>query len=397
MKSSEFRPDIKLDNNSAIPLHHQIASCISKSIVRMRVPAGTKMPAERTLSKELDISRITVHTAYETLVHDSILSLTPGGRTYVVSAKISGKYNFSSFPNIGIIMPWKMSSYINKENLSTLDYFAGVMDEAAESDFSTAFVALPEVGENPENIAEWASNIFSRLSGLIYLGCRNEANDEATKTLLNENTIPQVFLTGTSELPHIASVLANYKSGISTALEHLREQGHKRVGVCSLRAKHDNPFFLNQANTRLNELLGLIKECGMEFKESWIAESSGDIQETEANLMNMLQNKNRPSALMCINDSTAFTVMKLLNKNRIKIPEDISVVGYDDISTINEITPKLTTVRQPRYLMGRKAVQLITELLQNGKYEEHKKVYIDTALVIRESTGNIFSRKQSLK
>jgi len=80
----------------------------------------------------------------------------------------------------------------------------------------------------------------------------------------------------------------------------------------------------------------------------------------------------------------ALAAMKIIKEEGLKIPEDISIVGFDDIEASSQIDPPLTTVRQPLYKMGEEAAKLLFQLL-NSKESKPKKIILDTQLVIRES------------
>lgn len=383
-----FEPNLHLAEDSAIPLHHQIAEAVFKEIVKLRVPSGTCIIPERMMAQKLNLNRSTVHKGYMKLLEDGVIEQRNGGRLYYISKDISSRYKISLFPSIGIVMPYKMSSYISSSNFSTLDYLAGIMDEASESGFSVTFIFLPSLNEEKRKIHEWAENLFSKLSGLIYLGCRNDKDDTATELLLNEKSIPQVFLTGTAKLPHISSVLSDPKPGLLSATQYLKENGHSDVGVLSFKVNEGNAF-RSFAKDRPQTMLQAIQETGMTCRDEWIAQNCDTEENIKKELKRILSRNEHPSAFLCQNDEVAAGVSRVLHKLEIKIPDEISLIGFDDSRYAVDAVPQLTTVKVPRYIMGRKSVSLLIELLENINNSKAVKSYVPTSLIIRSSTGKV--------
>ncbi|OGV53172.1 MAG: hypothetical protein A2017_04640 [Lentisphaerae bacterium GWF2_44_16] len=383
-----FGPNLHLAEDSAIPLHHQIAEAVFKEIVKLRVPSGTCIIPERMMAQKLNLNRSTVHKGYMKLLEDGVIEQRNGGRLYYISKDISNKYKISLFPSIGIVMPYKMSTYINPSNFMTLDYLAGIMDEASEIGFSVTFISLPSLDEDKKIIHEWAENLFSKLSGLIYLGCRSGENDTATELLLNEKSIPQVFLTGISNLPHISSVLADPKPGLLSATQHLRENGHSNVGILSFEVNKGKEF-KSFARDRHQTMLQAIRETGLNCPNEWIAQKCDTRDNIRKELKKILSKKEHPTAFLCQNDEVAANVSLVLHELNVKIPDEISLIGFDDARYAVDTVPQLTTVKVPRYIMGRKSVSLLIDLLENINNSKALKLYVPTSLVIRSSTGKV--------
>ena len=92
-------------------------------------------------------------------------------------------------------------------------------------------------------------------------------------------------------------------------------------------------------------------------------------------------------AVFCGNDLIAISVIKLLKSKGYSIPKDIGIVGFDDIYMASVVEPGLTTVKQPNYEMGYKAVELLVDVLEkSGKAAEPRTIILDTELIIRSST-----------
>jgi LacI family transcriptional regulator len=102
--------------------------------------------------------------------------------------------------------------------------------------------------------------------------------------------------------------------------------------------------------------------------------------------MSLLEAADPPTAIFAFNDMLAIVVMQAARQRGLRIPEDLSVLGYDDTFEASIVTPPLTTVRQPLAEMGRMAVNLLVRQLQNQRIEALH-VQLETMLVVRESTA----------
>jgi DNA-binding LacI/PurR family transcriptional regulator len=102
----------------------------------------------------------------------------------------------------------------------------------------------------------------------------------------------------------------------------------------------------------------------------------------------LLESSPIPTAVFVANDLDAIGAMKAVKEKGLKIPEDISLIGFDDIQLASFTEPSLTTVRQPIYEMGTTAINLLVQLIE-GKKKEPLKVELPTQLIIRESSGGI--------
>jgi LacI family transcriptional regulator len=100
----------------------------------------------------------------------------------------------------------------------------------------------------------------------------------------------------------------------------------------------------------------------------------------------LLDLRPRPSAVVCFNDKVAVGVMEIAAARGLRVPEDLSVAGFDDIDVSRASTPRLTTVRQPLQEMGRTAVTMLMRQL-DGQAHEALSMELETRLVVRESTG----------
>jgi LacI family transcriptional regulator len=194
--------------------------------------------------------------------------------------------------------------------------------------------------------------------------------------------IPVVYVTGEnvslagykSELP-AGSIRSDEVSGIEAIVEHLRALGHQRVGYVN------GPDLASNATRRdaaLRSLSGVGITCAL-YPYLGGVESLGALNSTVSTVVT-----DRPDALICYDDVEALGVMDALRDRGLRVPDDIAIVGFDDIPFAGISNPRLTTVAQPSEEVGRRAFGMLLAALKNG--ELPPSIVLPVTLVVREST-----------
>lgn len=171
--------------------------------------------------------------------------------------------------------------------------------------------------------------------------------------------------------------------GIFSAVDHLLALGHRRIGF--MGGLPDVPMFVERKRAWAWRLL----EAGLPVRSEWTYEGSGDIQHTREGAAGILRRRQRPTALLCVNDNTALGVYRAAMDLGLSIPGDLSVAGFDDIDAASLITPALTTVHVPVVQMGRQAVRQLLAVPRDGRQAEDvgSDIRIRTRLIVRDSTS----------
>jgi DNA-binding LacI/PurR family transcriptional regulator len=385
--NKRFFPKLEIDKTSPLPLHVQLADVLKRSLIKHRVMPGTALPSERKISDLLEINRNTVHRAYEQLVSEGLAEEIEGRRGLFVADSAKNKYR-PSFPAIGIVMPISFSQFISMSSQNGLNYLSGIIDRATELNHSTMIINLPDYDEHPDKIKIWIDSFISKLCGIINLGDRYNDHDKPFEALMTCRHIPHIFISGYSEQSNISSVSGDVASGGMAAAELLRDNGHRNVGLLTLEFPHlSNRMFKNFAKKRLDVLKACFKKCDLTVKPEWISHSCDKEENINQEIIRIFSQKNPPTALWCQNDEIALSAIKALNDFGLDVPNDVSVIGFDDIREGWDSKPALTTIKQPCYSVGRQAVELAVDLFKNGSPGEAKTIKIPTSLIVRESVG----------
>ncbi len=201
--------------------------------------------------------------------------------------------------------------------------------------------------------------------------------------------IPVVTVGWESERESISSVMVDNEAGVRLALEHLYVLGHRRIAFIR------GPKTLADSELRWNGVRKFARSTGLEIDSELVAALADRMDPNSAfdNAFTLterlLKKKPRFTALLTFDDMTAFGAIRALHKAGLRVPDDCSVVGFDDVASANTITPGLTTVHQPLERMGTMAVSVIMDAVQATRDKraqaivQHKLI---PSLTVREST-----------
>ena len=386
-RNRKIVPVVEFEADSPVPLHYQLSTGIQEYLRKHRCKAGSVLLSERALSDHLKLSRNTVRKAYASLQDDEVIERRPGGRNIYVTKKFEESYAGESYPTIGLVLSDKIAWLVSNRKLEALDYVSGVIDTAGEFGFAATIVPLPPTDEPQERLKDWFDKMRSRLSGLIYLGDReNEYHDKAFQIMLAETSIPQVFIGGKSKVEHVGSVTADVVNGMKIAIEQLLELQHKNIGLIFKRIPKRHYMQL-QSFQRYNDTLAALSECNIEHKAELTIEDFSNTESLKEQMVKILHADKPPTAFLCYNDWVAIQAINICRELGLRVPEDISIIGYDDSYSAAEFDLPLTTIKHPRYLMGKEAVKMIAESRQQHIPVVELNKVLPTNLVIRSSTA----------
>lgn len=195
---------------------------------------------------------------------------------------------------------------------------------------------------------------------------------------LVDRNIPLVIVDAGPEQPGVSILNVNYHHGIRQGVQHLAALGHRDVAFVT------GPLRLHSAQSRLNAFSKTLRECGITVNPAWIIEGDHTMEGGTAAAEQLLQMKNLPTAVMCSNDMLAIGVLHTLSRSGIRVPDDISLIGFDDIRMAEMMIPPLTSVQMSRLDLAGAAVSALRAHIEGSSSKRGYKV--DTHLVVREST-----------
>jgi LacI family transcriptional regulator len=177
------------------------------------------------------------------------------------------------------------------------------------------------------------------------------------------------------------SVAVDDVLGGELAMAHLIEQGHERVAFVG------GPFTLRQVQERHSGATRAIAAAGRHPDSLLVVETPGlNVAAGRDAAARLVGATPMPTAVFCANDLLALGVLQEMTRRVIRVPEDIAIVGYDDIEFAAAAAVPLTSVRQPRHLLGRTAAELLIEETGSDGAHEHRRVVFEPELVVRDSS-----------
>ncbi|WP_169309233.1 LacI family DNA-binding transcriptional regulator [Desulforhopalus sp. IMCC35007] len=332
------------------------------------------------MSTILDVARLAgVSTATVSRVINMPESVRENTRNKVLQAMEKCSYKYNSLARgfvtkrsntIGLIIP-------NINNPVFAESTMGVQEHADKKNTRVILGNSYYKYSQEENLVKVLRE--SQIDGLIITTTNLKGN--VLKNLVDEK-FPFVLLFSTVKGgPFSAVGIDNYKGGY-LATEHLVNLGHKRIGMVA-----GNFSMTDRSYHRWHGYKGCLRDSGLTYSKELLVQTDYSLSGGEASIKKLLCLPSPPTAVFCSNDYIALGALKGARDMGLTLPADLSIVGFDDMQTASYMVPALTTVHQPAYEMGRRAAEVLFQLIESpGKPLQDM---METNLIVRESTTAI--------
>ena len=308
-----------------------------------------------------------------------------GKRTKKIVLEAVEKYNYT--PNmlaknfathrsgyIGLALPFEGilgSSYFS-------ELMIGIQDGLQGSGCQIAI--FDTLSESFDNGAKVASLYYQkRVDGIIAVA--PHSNDSFFDTLTQQN-VPLIIAGEPTFQTELFNIAIDDQHGIKTLVDYLIEQGHRNIGFLS------GPKQVLSSSFRKAGFISAMNENGLEVNQEWILAADYERYKARSEFLNLLSKPNVPTAIVAANDLMALGIMDAAFVKGIKIPEELSVVGFDDIPPSEFSQPPLTTIHQPIRELGKIAATTLRDWSLNDSKPE-KISPLTPHLVIRKSVAKI--------
>ncbi|MGC1359767.1 MAG: LacI family DNA-binding transcriptional regulator [Silvibacterium sp.] len=194
--------------------------------------------------------------------------------------------------------------------------------------------------------------------------------------------LPVVAVAGHRKIEGVTNILLDHRRAAELALRHLYRLGHRQIAF--MRGQ----TFSSDSDDRWKSFMAVAKELGLEVHPELVIQLQLNISSPELGypvVQQLLAQKRPFTALVSFNDIAAIGAIRAFRDHNLRVPEDISVVGFDDIQGAAFHNPSLTTIRQPLHSMGTTSARILLERLR-GKSDYPEQIAIVPELIIREST-----------
>lgn len=272
---------------------------------------------------------------------------------------------------IGVIVPDIVTHFYSS-------IINGIEDEAGKKGY---YVIVTSSNESYEKEKHCIRNLMNlRVEGII--ACiSQETKDYSHFDTLLEDEIPLVFFDRVCRTEEFSSVVVNNVEASRQITNHFFQTGSKRIAHIA------GPANLNISKERIEGYKLGLKDCNLPFDDNLLVYSSLDLPSATSASHKLLDLQNPPDAIFGVNDTVVFAVMKEIKKRGIRIPHDISLVGFTDDFHASFVDPPLTSIEHPTFEMGSKAAQLLLLQAENNIVTDPVQIVVDTRLIIRESSA----------
>lgn len=329
------------------------------------------------VAKEAGVSTATVsrvvndHPHVSQKVRDKVLEVIDeiGYNPHIAARSLASKKT----RNIGLVFPNSIHSFFTDPYFPRLT--EGIALACNENDYTLSLFIF--------HTEELEKKLIPRIirgglvDGIVVQTTRIEDN---LLSKIAEGDIPFVVAGKPMTLPDASYIDVDNLNGAYNAVAHLIRGGKEHIGIVT------GPLNSASGRDRLAGYKKALRERSIPLDDSLITE--GDYTEDAGyyGAKNLLKNNQNLDAIFAASDSMAIGVLKALRESSISVPEEVAVVGFDDLPPSRSATPSLTTVRQPIRRFGVQAVEILLDIIKNGE-EPPRQVVLETELVIRQSCG----------
>jgi len=353
-----------------LPKYEMVKQYVTHLLRDDLIPYGGKLPSEHDLMEKFQVSRQTIRQAFGELAAEGLVY------------KEQGKGTFSNYDKgakrsqIVAVVTTYLSGFV----------FPGIISGVEEVLSDEGYMMLLSNTNNiKEREAQYLSNVMEHhVAGIIIeptISSRPNTNSKLLGDIENMG-IKTVFINACYDDFDSAYVLLDDTRGGYTAAEYLLQLGHRRIaGIFKTDDK--------QGVQRKEGYLGAMAAYGAAADHRLIGEyeTANMYDYPYMFAQSLIRTDDYPTAFFCYNDQCALMVIQAVKDKGLRVPEDISVVGYDDSISPMHSEVKLTTIRHPKKAMGIQAAKFMVDMLE-GRMEKPQKIY-EPELIVRKSCRNL--------
>jgi LacI family transcriptional regulator len=369
---------LRLDPNSDQALCLQLKNSILELITNGVYKKGDKIPSERDLCEKYGVSRATTRGAMLALAQEGYIVRRSGSGSFVNEGSGADQRHAGRSGNIGFVRcqhgvyPHQM-----KQDYIYSDILEGIHRELSTTDSHLLF---SYVLESDDELPESFVALMRKIDGLILGEVRNERFYEKVRKF----GVPLVLINPNIDYFDSDSVDTDNVYGAFRAVEYLIALGHRQIAFINGRTQ------TRHAAERLLGYRNALEKHDIPFSSDLVSGGTSWQMETGYSAMSALLEKNRAiSAVFAASDALAVGAISAVKQAGRRVPEDISVMGFDDMIIASHCQPPLSTVRVDRQEMGRAAVRRIVQIIRNTNTVKVKSIFTPE-LVIRDSCAKLF-------
>jgi LacI family transcriptional regulator len=370
---------------SSVLKHEQITRQLAERLRKGVYDAGAFLPAERLLAEEFGVSRPTLRKALAPLLEAGVLANHPGVGTRVVQGARPAVLQTNGLQKEGhgdgqkeARPDWRVIAFLLPDINNR--FFVEVAETIEYTALQRGYQLLLCNSRHQASLeAVHLRQLAARNVDGVIIG--HDPNQELPETvsLLEEARIPFVFLFSASRKAGHDSIVLDERAGVQQVLKYLFSLGHREIAFCRpVAGANPHPREVAYRELLRGHGAAVREEIILPFEE---LEGPGGPAAVRA----LLDAAPRPTAIFAGNDHCALILLKHLAALGVRVPADVSVVGFDNLSFTEHLSVPLTTVDQPKQEIGRRAVELLMERIEFPGASEPRREVLHPHLIIRES------------
>ncbi|MCX7956654.1 MAG: GntR family transcriptional regulator [Endomicrobia bacterium] len=376
---------MKNDNaDEYLPKYKKIVRYLIEKINSKEYKRNSLLPSEKQLCEMFNCSRVSVRQAIGILVKNKIVQPLPGIGTVILKDEITPyilnsiveEYPVQSAKYIyGVIAGGKVRLGIDNPFYSEI--IEGIEEKVRETKYHFSFTVFENI-KRATDISELILN--KNISGFILLG----EIDEKFIITIKDSGLPIILVNNHLGPKHsLPSIVNDDFRGGYEATKYLFEIGCKKI------ACFKGPVDATSCEERVNGYKSALKDLGLPVIEENIIEGNLEFESGYEKAKCFLELKSKIDSIFVVNDLMALGVIKYFIENGIKIPEDVNIIGFDNIPQSSQLTPALTTMNIERRQMGYIAASKIIEFIENLSTYLPIKITLPSKLVVRDTTRKV--------
>lgn len=332
----------------SVPIYEELAERLRRSIRKGDYSPGQLLGSEYELARQESISRMTVRRASELLVGEGLLERRPGKGLYVRAVHVNSRMVQMISGN----MQWEPSVQISR----------GANNVAKQQGIQ---VQLYDAHGDPLSDLDTVRSLPQGLSrGAIIMSLHSTAFNEAVYSLKLAN-FPFVLVDQSLREIDVSSVTADNYAGGHMAAQALLELGHRHIAFIG-------DLVANTVCDRLTGMRDAIADAGLPFDRSLVIDLQAESDrlgewslQVDNAVRQLMSHEARPTAFFCSCDGVARLAYRTLSQMGVSIPDDVSLIGFDDDPLAEWLTPGLTSIHQPFAEMGQAAMEILARQFEN--------------------------------
>jgi len=367
--------NISLNPTLDTPLAVQLKEQLTWLIASGQIQPGESLPSVRLAARRLGINLHTVRSAYQKIEAERLVQVQQGKATRVLpftSGNLAQITNTSPSHTVGVIIPSITNPFYHP-------FLQGV-EAIAKKSFTMIFMCVTH--DDPSELLKAYAQLSAKNVDGILLASQDDGPFIEHNSSIREGPgggLPLVVIDWPTSTSYSVSI--DLENAGYLATRHLLEHGHRRVGLITCAIDIPNVAPINHGYLRA------LQENGIPCDSDLTALVHGfDTTAGAEGAQRLLAIDRPPTGIFAISDLLAIGAMRALQQTGRQVPEEISIIGFNDIPLAEMVNPSLTTVYAPAYQLGEKAMKILQNLVA-GRQPAKRHSILPTHLVVRRSCG----------